>query len=194
MGEQGATAKFDYSVKQANSAKDEEESATLLARAMATYKDIKAPKKPDGPMGLFQYNELVYLVNKDGTRTWVRYPVKRCWRASPNVVPQQFPVSKETPEFNEKESILACDYAPYEGKGNPDFYKNCECAGMYNKKGHGAHCSKWGFKFNWCYVIKECAYGNTAFSEEVKNAKVLVGCNIPDPKIANGLGSGEEKA
>jgi hypothetical protein len=192
--EAGAATKAKMTMEMANTVHGELHVARSTARALARYKDVVPPEKPDGPTGLFSYNHLVYLVNKDGTKTWVRFPIRRCHRATPGVVPQQFPTSKTKPEFNTKESIIACDYAPYEGKGNPDFYKNCECAGMYNKKGHGAHCSKWGFKFNWCYVVKDCAYGNTAFSEEVKNAKVLVGCNIPDPKIANGLGSGEEKA
>jgi len=180
VAEQGATAAFGYAKKVANTAKSDESGATLIARALATYKDIEAPKKPDGPMGLFMYNQLVYLANKDGTRTWIRFPTKACSRATGGVVPEQFAVSKTKKEFDEKESVVACEYAPYEGKGNPDFYKNCDCAGFQNKKKHGGHCARWGFKFNWCYVVAACAYGNTAFSDEVKGAKVLVGCNIPE--------------
>jgi len=167
--------------------------AKSVASALARYKDVKAPEKPPGPVGLFSYNHLVYLVNSDGTKTWVRFPVERCHRATPNVPPQQFPDSKMKPEFDEKESLIACEHSAYEGKGNPDFYKDCECAGLYNKNGHGAFCSQWGFKFNWCYVVKECAYGNTAWSGEVKGAKVLVGCNIQKPEMPSGLGPGEEK-
>lgn len=190
--EAGATQKAKMTENMAHSVAGELHIAVTTAAALAKYKDVKAPEKPDGPTGIFSYNHLTYMVNKDGTKTWIRFPVRRCHRATPGVVPQQFPTSKTKPEFDAKESVLACDYSPYEGKGNPDFYKNCECAGMYNKKGHGSHCAKWGFKFNWCYVIDECAYGNTAYSDEVKKAKVLVGCNIPPPQIADGLGPGEE--
>ena len=38
-----------------------------------------------------------------------------------------------------------------------------------------------GFKFNWCYVVE--AVRLTAYSDEVKGAKVLVGCNIPSPVL-----------
>merc|ERR1711968_58887 len=174
MGKQGAAAAFNYAKKTVNSAKSELNADTIVARALARFKDIKTPKKPDGPMGLFMYNQLVYLANKDGTRTWIRYPTKACAKATAGVVPQQFAVSKTKKEFDEKESVVACEYAPYEGKGNPDFYKNCDCAGFQNKKKHGGHCARWGFKFNWCYVVEACAYGNTAYSDEVKGAKVLV--------------------
>jgi len=187
VAKQGAVAAFKYAKKTVDSAKSAINADTIIARALASFKDIKAPKKPDGPMGLFQYNQLVYLANKDGTRTWVRYPTKACAKATGGVVPQQFAVSKTKKEFDEKESVIACEYAPYEGKGNPDFYKNCDCAGFSNKKKHGGHCAKWGFKFNWCYVVEACAYGNTAYSDEVKGAKVLVGCNIPEPPIPESM-------
>jgi len=185
--EQGAGATFKYAKKVATAAKSEENSATIIARSLATYKDIEAPKKPDGPMGLFQFNQLVYLANKDGSRTWVRYPTEACSKATAGVVPAQFTLSKTKKEFDEKESVVACEYSPYKGKGNPDFYKNCDCAGFSNKKKHGGHCDKWGFKFNWCYVVEACAYGNTAYSDEVKGAKVLVGCNIPEPAMPESM-------
>jgi len=157
--------------------------AMALAAALASYKDVEKPKKPDGPVGLFQYKGLVYFANKDGTRTWVRYPTYKCHRATAGVVPQQFPVSKEVPEFDKRKSETYCEMGIYKGLGNPDFYKNCECSGMSNKKNHGAFCDKWGYQFNWCYVSRECGYGNTAYSDELKDTKVLVGCRIHPPAI-----------
>jgi len=185
--EGGATLQDQHARKFSQKMKGNQHIAAHVAKTLARYKDIETPQEPDGPIGIFSYNELVYLLNKDGTRTWIRYPVNECKSATPNVVPQQFPVSKAKPEFNPEESEIACTYASYVGKGNPDFYKNCDCAGMMNSKGHGGHCEKWGFKFNWCYVVAACGYGNTAYSGEVKGAKVLVGCNIPLPSMPESM-------
>lgn len=157
--------------------------AKRMAAALASFKDVEKPKKPDGPVGLFQYKGLVYRANKDGTRTWVRYPTYKCHRATAGVVPQQFPESPEAPVLNKIKSEAACEGGLYKGQGNPDFYENCECSGMTNKKGHGSFCDKWGYQFNWCYVVRECAYGNTAYSDELKDTKVLVGCRIHPPSI-----------
>lgn len=158
--------------------------AQMMKLALQSYKDVVKPKKPDGPVGLFQHKGLVYMANKDGTRTWVRYPTLECHRATPHVVPQQFPVSPDKPELSKQKSAGACELGVYKGIGNPDFYEDCECSGAENKKGHGGHCSRWGYKFNWCYVSAQCGYGKTAFSEEIKDAKVLVGCKIHKPAIA----------
>merc|ERR1719502_2316474 len=151
--------------------------------ALQGYKDVKKPKKPDGPTGLFQHKGLVYVANKDGTRTWVRYPTIKCHRATPHVVPEQFPKSAAKPELTKQQSATACELGVYKGVGNPDFYEDCECSGAVNKKDHGGHCARWGYKFNWCYVSAQCGYGQTAFSEEIKDAKVLVGCKIHAPAI-----------
>jgi len=157
--------------------------AMRLAAALQSYKDVVKPKEPDGPVGLFQFKGLVFMANKDGTRTWVRYPTYKCGRATAGIPQQQFPQSLDSPEFDAVKSKVACEMGVYKGTGNPDFYDNCECSGMSNKKGHGAFCEDWGYKFKWCYVARECGYGNTAFSDEVKDSKVLVGCRIHAPLI-----------
>jgi len=157
--------------------------AQRMKLALQLYKDVDKPKKPDGPVGLFQHDGLVYFANKDGTRTWVRYPTLKCHRATAHVVPQQFPKSPDRPELGKSQSATTCEMGVYKGVGNPDFYTNCECSGQENKKGHGGHCDTWGYKFNWCYVAAECGYGQTAFSEEIKDSKVMVGCKIHAPAI-----------
>jgi len=88
------------------------------------------------------------------------------------------------PVLNKRKSETYCQMGVYKGVGNPDFYENCECSGSTNKKNHGGFCDKWGYKFNWCYVATDCAYGNTAYSDELKDTKVLVGCRIHPPTIA----------
>lgn len=166
-----------------NTAANARHHAMKLAASLASFKDVKKPRKPDGPVGLFQHKGLVYFANKDGTRTWVRYPTYKCHRATAGVVPQQFPVSAELPELDVPKSETYCQMGAYKGLGNPDFYENCQCSGSKNKKGHGMFCDKWGYKFNWCYVATNCAYGNTAYSDEIQDTKVLVGCKIHPPLL-----------
>lgn len=173
----------DHTMSELTKAFNAKHHAETLARAMALYKDVEKPKKPDGPVGLFQFKGLVYMANKDGTRTWVQYPTYKCHRATAGVVPQQFPESAELPIADKKKSETMCQMGVYKGMGNPDFYENCECSGAVNKKSHGGFCDKWGYKFNWCYVVMDCAYGNTAYSDEIQDTKVLVGCRIHPPTI-----------
>jgi len=181
--EMESESKADHTMDKLNSAFGQKEHAYMLARAMAAYKDVPKPKKPDGPVGLFQHKGLVFMANKDATRTWIKFPTDKCAKATAHVVPQQFPISADKPELGKKKSEVACEAAPFTGLGNPDFYEDCECNGEANKKGHGGHCDKWGYKFNWCYVNKACGYGNTAYSDEINDQKVLVGCKKHPPVI-----------
>merc|ERR1712054_456020 len=48
------------------------------AKALKKYKDVKMPKPKESPVGIFQYKNLLYLANKDGTRSLIRYPTKAC--------------------------------------------------------------------------------------------------------------------
>lgn len=147
------------------------------------YKDVKAPAKKPSQQGIFRYGSLLYQVNKDGTRSWIKYPTKKCTHARTGVVPDQFPQSAKDYELGKKASAVACEGPSFNGVGNPRFYKSCECNGLKNKKGHGNRCGKFGFKFKWCYVNVKCKYGNTAISKEVPDAKVLVGCKASAPTI-----------
>jgi hypothetical protein len=178
-----ATSKATHTMDVLNSAYSQKEHAFMLARALAKYKDVPKPKKPDGPVGLFQHKSLVFLANKDGTRTWIKFPTDKCAIATAHVVPQQFPISADKPFFDKTKSEVACEGAAFTGIGNPDFYEDCECNGMENKKEHGGHCDMWGYKFNWCYVNNKCGYGNTAYSDELNDQKVLVGCRKHPPSI-----------
>merc|ERR1712072_480129 len=65
-------------------------------KALKKYKDEKMPVPKVSPVGIFQYKNLLYLANKDGTRSLIRYPTKACARARPGVVPEQFPKRKTT--------------------------------------------------------------------------------------------------
>merc|ERR1712046_38570 len=148
-------------------AKAYKKKTAAAAKALAKYEDVKVPRKPASPVGIFEYNNMLFLANKDGSRSWIRYPTKDCYRARTGVVPQQFPMSKSHYELNEKESKVACQAARFNGAGNPDFYKYCNCNGHKNKKGHGFKCAKFGYKTTWCYVNKKCMFGNAISSKEV---------------------------
>merc|ERR1712196_30573 len=164
-------------------AKAYKKKTAAAAKALAKYEDVKVPRKPPSPVGIFEYKNMLFLANKDGSRSWIRYPTKDCYRARTGVVPQQFPMSKSHYELNEKESKVACQAARFNGAGNPDFYKYCNYNGHKNKKGHGFKCAKFGYKTTWCYVNKKWMFGNAIRSKEVPEAKVLVGCKVKPPAV-----------
>jgi len=189
-----ATAKAKITVNKAKAAakpvqkaKVAQAKAAAVAKAVKKFKDVKSPGKKTHPVGIFENDFLFYITNADGTVSWIKFPTEDCSKtAKHGVQPAQFPrAAKKKWALNPEQSKVACKAAAYDGQTNVAFYKNCGCNGKKNKKGNGASCQKWGYKFNWCYVSEKCRFGNTARSGEVPASKVLVGCKTkPAPPTA----------
>merc|ERR1711990_1013683 len=167
-----STKKAAAALKAEKNAEEDHVAASDVERVANTFQDIKPPNVAKHAVGIFEHEFLFYRVNEDGTKSWIKYPTKDCAKNARHGIPHiMFPkADKEKYKLNAAKSKIACKLAPFHGKEDIRFYKNCECNGLSNKKGSGGSCKAWGFKgFNWCYVNKKCQFGNTADSTQAKD-------------------------